>query len=196
MLLVGLWFSAAVHSAPAILVVGDSLSAGYGIKQSESWVTLLQTRLREKGFDYDVINASISGDTTAGALARFAPLLQRHAPEIVIIELGGNDGLRGLTLESLKENLAQMITRAQRENARVVLVGMALPPNYGPLYDSAFRNTYRDLARQYNTALVPFFLDGIENDLSAFQRDGIHPNAASQPRLLDNVWPALESVLK
>lgn len=155
----------------------------------------MQTRLREKGFDHNVVNASISGDTTSGALARFSPLLQRYAPQIVIIELGGNDGLRGLTLESMRENLAQMIVQAQGAKARVVLIGMALPPNYGPLYDSAFRKTYRDLARQYTTALVPFFLAGIENDLSAFQSDGIHPSAASQIKLLDNVWPVLETVL-
>lgn len=195
LLLIGLWFCATVHAAPVILVVGDSLSAGYGLKQNEGWVSLLETRLIEQGFAHQVVNASISGETTAGALERFEPLLGRHAPDTVIIELGGNDGLRGLTIGAMRKNLSQMIDMAQKAHARVVLVGMALPPNYGPLYDSAFRKTYRDLAEQYGTALVPFLLAGIENDLAAFQSDGIHPNAASQIVLLNNVWPVLAAQL-
>jgi acyl-CoA thioesterase-1 len=182
--------------APAILVVGDSLSAGYGIELRAGWVTLLQQRLTQQGYPHRVVNASISGDTSAGGRARLADALKRHRPQIVIIELGANDGLRGLSLRATRTNLEAMIKAAQSAGARVLLVGMQLPPNYGPEYTGKFRAIYRDLASRYNLALVPFLLDGVALTPGLMQPDGLHPRAAAQPRLLDNVWPRLEPLLK
>lgn len=194
-LFLGLLFAVTVHGEPKILVLGDSLSAAYGIKQSEGWVALLNTRLQDKGFKYAVVNASISGETSAGALTRLPELLKRHTPAIVIVELGGNDGLQGRSLSHMRANLRRIIELSKESGAQVLLVGMALPPNYGPLFDSAFRQTFRELALQYEIPFVPLLMDGIEANLSAFQADGIHPNAASQSLLLDNVWSVLVKLL-
>jgi acyl-CoA thioesterase-1 len=182
--------------APSILVVGDSLSAGYGIELRDGWVALLQKRLTQQGYPHTVVNASISGDTTAGGRARLADALKRHRPQIVILELGANDGLRGLSLRETRSNLESMIKAAQSAGARVLLVGMQLPPNYGPEYTGKFRAIYRDLARTDNLPLVPFLLEGVALTPKLMQPDGLHPRAAAQPRLLDNVWPYLEPLLK
>lgn len=182
--------------APAILVMGDSLSAGYGVKVDATWVTLLQRRLDAQGYGYRVVNASISGETTGGARGRLPRALELHKPAIVVLELGGNDGLRGLPVRQVRGNFEYMIERAQAAGAQVVLVGMRMPPNYGAEYADQFHALYGELAQKYGTPLVDFFLDGValENDL--MQADGIHPTAAAQPKLLDNLWPALRKVLK
>jgi acyl-CoA thioesterase I len=182
--------------APSILVVGDSLSAGYGIDVRDGWVALLQQRLTKQGYPYTVMNASISGDTTAGGLARLPAALKRQPPQIVILELGANDGLRGLSLRATRANLEAMIKAAQSTGARVLLVGIQLPPNYGPDYTDKFRAIYHDLAQRHNLPLVPFLLDGVALKPELMQPDGLHPRAAAQPRLLDNVWPYLEPLLK
>ena len=182
--------------APSILVVGDSLSAGYGIELRDGWVALLQQRLTRQGYPYTVVNASISGDTTAGGRARLAGALKRHHPQIVILELGANDGLRGLPLRETRANLEAMIKAAQSAGARVLLIGMQLPPNYGPDYTGKFRAIYQELAQRYNLSLVPFLLEGVALTPKLMQPDGLHPRAAAQPRLLDNVWPYLEQLLK
>lgn len=182
--------------APSILVVGDSLSAGYGIEMRDGWVTLLQQRLTKQGYPHAVVNASISGDTTSGGRARLPDALKRHRPQIVILELGGNDGLRGLSLRETRANLEAMIETAKNAGAQVLLVGIHLPPNYGPEFTGKFHAIYHDLARAHNTALVPFLLEGVALTSGLMQPDGIHPRAAAQPRLLDNVWPSLEALLK
>ncbi len=187
---------ASAAPVPSILVVGDSLSAGYGIELRDGWVTLLQQRLARQGYPHTVVNASISGDTTAGGRARLPDALKRHRPRIVILELGGNDGLRGLSLRETRANLDAMIKAAQTAGAQVLLVGIHLPPNYGPDYTGKFHAIYHDLARTYNTALAPFLLEGVALTPGFMQPDGIHPRAAAQPRLLDNVWPYLEPLLK
>jgi acyl-CoA thioesterase I len=181
-------------NAGTVLVVGDSLSAAFGIDVESGWVAQLQKRLTAQGLDYKVINASISGDTTAGGRARLPALLSRHRPGVVVLELGGNDGLRGLSIEQMKRNLSAMIVAAKGANARVVLVGIRLPPNYGPQYNQRFQRVYKELADTHQVALVPFLLDGLRAE-EALQPDGIHPTAASQPRMLDNVWSTLKSVL-
>ena len=196
MLTLFLAHDAGAASAPSILVVGDSLSAGYGIEMRNGWVTLLQQRLINQGYPHAVINASISGDTTAGGRARLPAALNRHRPQIVILELGGNDGLRGLSLRETRANLEAMIKAAQSAGAQVLLVGIHLPPNYGPEFTRKFHAIYRDLARAHNTALVPFLLEGVALTPGLMQPDGIHPRADAQPRLLDNVWPYLEPLLK
>ncbi len=182
--------------APVILVFGDSISAGYGLAHVElGWVELLKTRLESQGYGYQVINASVSGETTAGGLARLPRALDVHHPKIVIIELGGNDGLRALPIAQMRANLAQMMDLAAVAGAKVVLVGMWMPPNYGPRYTEQFRSVYPDLAREKKSALVPFLLDGIALDAKLVQADDIHPTAEAQPTLLDNVWPALKPLL-
>ena len=187
---------AGAASAPSILVVGDSLSAGYGIEMRNGWVTLLQQRLVKKGYPHAVVNASISGDTTAGGRARLPAALNRHRPQIVLLELGGNDGLRGLSLRETRANLDAMIKAAQSAGAQVLLVGIHLPPNYGPEFTRKFHAIYHELARAHDTALVPFLLEGVALTPGLMQPDGIHPRAAAQTRLLDNVWPHLEPLLK
>jgi len=182
--------------APVILVVGDSLSAGYGIELRDGWVTLLQQRLVKLGYPHRVVNTSISGDTTAGGRARLPDALKRHRPQIVILELGGNDGLRGLSLRETRANLDAMIRAAQTAGAQTLLVGIHLPPNYGPEYTGKFHAIYHDLAHTRNTALVPFLLEGVALTPGLMQPDGIHPRAAAQPRLLDNVWLYLEPLLR
>lgn len=179
-----------------LLVVGDSLSAAYGMAAAEGWVARLEARLAAAGYRYDVINASVSGDTTRGALARLPRALAQHKPRIVIIELGGNDGLRGLPLEVMRDNLAAMIELCQRSGAQVLLLGIRLPANYGADYAEKFHALYGELARRYRTGLVPFFLAGIALDPDMFQADGIHPGVEAQARLLDNVWPHLLPLLE
>lgn len=181
---------------PVILVFGDSLSAGYGIGLDQSWPSLLARRLREKGYRYRVVNASVSGETTAGGLARLSRALTSERPALVILELGANDGLRGLPLAEIERNLRASIASARSAGARVVLVGMRLPPNYGPAYTEAFHALYRRLARAEGVALVPFLLDGVGGHARLMQEDGLHPRARAQARLLDNVWPALAPLLK
>jgi len=180
---------------PTILIVGDSLSTGLGLEQSESWVALLQNRLFAKGYGHSVVNASISGDTTGGGLRRLPRALEIHRPGIVIIELGGNDGLRGTPVLLIRSNLANMIELAQDAGARVILAGMAMPPNYGDKYTNGFADAYSDLADDYDTGLIPFFMDGVALDPAKMQPDQIHPNAAGQPILLDNIWPILMEFL-
>lgn len=191
--MLGIWILVAVADGPrTILVVGDSLSAAFGLEARSGWVALLDQRLRESGFDYKVINASISGDTTASGLARLPALLSAHKPAVVIIELGGNDGLRGLSLDQLRHNLAAMTARTKASGARVLLVGIELPPNYGARYTERFRRVYQDTARAQQVALVPSILAGIGADRQLMQADGIHPTADAQGRMLNNVWPHLQ----
>ena len=198
-LLIGmLWISGAAGAAPqhSILVFGDSLSAAYGIAQSRGWVALLAERLKRERPDYSVVNASISGETTAGGAARFARALESHKPSIVILELGANDGLRGLPVAQMKQNLARMIGEAQKAGARVLLVGMKLPPNYGPDYTRAFESAFAELAKSHQSALLPFLLEDIAEKDSYFQPDRIHPTEAAQPLMLERVWKALLPLLK
>jgi acyl-CoA thioesterase-1 len=182
-------------ATPTILVLGDSLSAGYGIRVEQGWVALLQARLRAKGYGYRVVNASSSGETTGGALARLPRALATHRPAIVIVELGGNDGLRGLPVADIRRNFEAIIRGSQQAGAKVLLVGMKIPPNYGPVYTRDFYGLYGDLARQYKLPSVPFLLANVAANEALFQEDGIHPTAAAQPRLLDEVWPHLQPLL-
>jgi acyl-CoA thioesterase-1 len=197
--LIGLAASLSVHARapePVVLVVGDSLSAGYGVAVDATWVALLQKRLAAQGYGYRVVNASISGDTTGGARTRLPRALELHKPAIVILELGGNDGLRGLPLRQVRENFEFLIERSQAAGARVVLVGMRMPPNYGAAYADGFHALYGELAQRYDAPLLGFFLEGVALDDKLMQPDGIHPTAAAQPRLLDNLWPVLSQVLE
>ena len=178
-----------------ILVVGDSLSAGYGIDAEAGWVNLLRRRLAAQAASWRVINRSISGDTTAGGLARLPPLLEQYRPDIVIIELGSNDGLRGLSFEQMKANLQAMIDASRAAGGRVLLVGGRLPPNYGKAYTEAFHRSFQQLAQANQLPLVPFLLEGVALDRSLMQADGYHPNAKAQPRLMENVWSVLKGVM-
>lgn len=186
---------AAATPAPAILVVGDSISAGYGLAANEGWVALLQNRLKSQGYGYRVVNASVSGETTTGGLARLPRALSVHRPAIVIIELGGNDGLRGLPLETSRTNLERMINLSKGAGARVLLLGMKIPPNYGARYSEGFEKVFRDLARQHKLAFEPFFLSKIALEQGMIQEDGLHPTAKAQPVMLDTMWPALKPLL-
>jgi acyl-CoA thioesterase I len=182
---------------PVILVFGDSISAGFGLPHVEQgWVASLQTRLKQQGYGYQVVNASVSGETTAGGLARLPRALALHQPKILILELGGNDGLRALGVAQMRGNLARMIDLGRAAGADVLLLGMRIPPNYGPDYTRQFAQTYTDLARDEKIPLVPFLLDRIALDGSLMQADQIHPNEQGQPKLLDNVWPALKPLLR
>lgn len=183
-------------SPTTILVVGDSLSSEYGIKRGTGWVQLLRNRLKgTRQETTEVINASISGDTTSGGLTRLPKLLEQHRPSVVVLELGGNDALRGLSLQMTQDNLSKMTEFAQKSGATVILVGMQIPENYGPVYTEAFRKLYPDLAQRKGALLVPFLLAGLETDRSMFIEDGIHPSSQAQPKLLDNMWPAIEQAL-
>jgi acyl-CoA thioesterase-1 len=182
-------------AAQTLLVVGDSISAGLGLDTSLGWVSLLDKRLKEQGFDYAVVNASISGDTTAGGLARLPALLSEQKPTLVVIELGGNDGLRGLAPAQLQQNLSAMVLQSQKAGAKVVLLGMRLPPNYGQRYTDAFAKVFDSVASEQKIPLVPFFLDGVGGVQGMMQADGIHPAVVAQPKLLDNVWPTLKPLL-
>ncbi|MDB5888221.1 MAG: arylesterase [Rhodocyclales bacterium] len=176
--------------------MGDSLSAGYGIDQQSAWPSLLEQKLKNEGYRYEVHNASISGETTAGGLTRIAEALQRTQPQVVIVELGANDGLRGLSLKSMRDNLDAMITASQKASAKVLLVGMRMPPNLGQTYTEKFQTTFNELAKTRKTALVPFLFEGMAGHRELFQADGLHPVASAQPRLLENVWPQLRTLLK
>lgn len=192
-LLLCLSFSA--HAA-TILVFGDSLSAGYGLDSGQGWVDLLAQRLHARKLPYTVVNASISGETSAGGLARLDAALNRTHPALLLLELGANDGLRGLSLKALRRNLETIITRARARHIRVVLIGMRLPPNYGGSYADAFHRIYLDIATRRHVPLVPFLLAGVALDRKLMQPDQLHPNAAAQPRLLDTVWAVLAPLLK
>jgi acyl-CoA thioesterase-1 len=194
-----LWLAAipARAETPTILVFGDSISAGYGLPRVEQgWVALLQAKLKKEGYGYEVVNASVSGETTGGGLARLPRALSLHQPSIVILELGGNDGLRALPIAPMRANLARMAELSTAAGAKVVLVGMRMPPNYGPQYTEQFSRVYAQIAHDEHLALVPFLLDGVALTPTLMQDDGIHPNGAGQPRLLENVWPALAPLLK
>ena len=182
-------------AAGTLLVVGDSISAGFGLDTRQGWVTLLEQRLKDEGFTDRVVNASISGDTSAGGQARLPALLAAHKPDLVVLELGGNDGLRGQPPQQLQQNLASMIDRSREAGAQVVLLGMRLPPNYGVRYTTAFAQVYEQLAKEKKVALVPFFLEGIGGVAEMMQADGIHPAQGAQQRLLDNAWPTIKPLL-
>lgn len=182
-------------AAPTILVYGDSLSAAYGIPRDQGWVELLQRRLNEKGYSHRVANASVSGETTSGGLSRLNVTLAETSPSLVILELGANDGLRGLPLPDMKRNLNAMITAAQKKQARVMLLGMRIPPNYGQAYTHNFANTFHQLAKDHQLPLVEFFLDGVAGKRDMVLDDGLHPTAAAQERILDNVWEVLQPML-
>ena len=181
--------------APVILVFGDSISAGYGLPLEQGWVELLRTRLKAQGYGYQVVNASVSGETTAGGLARLPRALELHHPSIVILELGGNDGLRGLPIAQMRTNLTQMTSSSTAAGAKVLLLGMRMPPNYGPEYTKQFAMVFSDLAAEKKISLVPFLLTDIALSPALLQADDIHPNAQGQPILLDNVWPTLKPLL-
>jgi acyl-CoA thioesterase-1 len=184
------------ESQPTLLVVGDSISAAYGLPPGTGWVDLLSARIAAQKLPYRVVNASISGDTTAGGRARLPALLRTHKPALVVIELGGNDGLRGGNLASTRDNLAAMVAAVQKANAKALLIGMKIPPNYGAAYVREFDALYASVARDAKVPLVPFFFEGFGERSDLFQADRIHPTAAAQPLLLDNVWPALLPLLK
>jgi acyl-CoA thioesterase-1 len=192
--------SAAATAAPAmaepvILVLGDSLGAAFGVPKEQGWTALLQARLQAQGYRHRVVNASISGDTTSGGLARLPALLKRHRPKMVLLELGGNDGLRGLPLERMRSNLTRMTRLAQDAGSAAVLFEMYIPTNYGQDYANGFTRSFADVARDTGAALVPFWLEAIATDPDAFQDDGLHPDADAQPIMLDAVWPTLEALL-
>lgn len=179
-----------------LLVFGDSLSAAYRMNERDGWVALLQQRLHDETRPWQVINGSVSGETTAGGLSRLPAMLDAHDPDIVILELGGNDGLRGLPVPSIRQNLERMIQMSQQAGAQVILAGIQIPPNYGPRYTAPFYAQYEELADQYGLILIPFLLDGIAEHAALMQDDGIHPTAAAQPMIVDIVWPALLPLLK
>jgi acyl-CoA thioesterase I len=182
--------------SPAILVFGDSLSAGYGIRVEQGWVSLLARKIAQLGYGFRVINASVSGETTAGGLGRLPHALDAQRPAVLILELGANDGLRSLPLADSRDNLDRMLTLARARGVTVLLVGMRMPPNYGERYTSGFQNMYSDLARAHKVSLLPFLLDQVALNAALMQADGLHPNEQGQPLLLDNVWPSLEPLLR
>jgi acyl-CoA thioesterase I len=186
----------AVASDRTILVFGDSLSAALGLPAEQGWVALLAERVRAQGYGYEVINASVSGETSAGGLQRLPRALQQHHPAIVVLELGANDGLRGLPVDAMRTNLAQMIYLAEQSGARVLLLGIRIPPNYGPRYTQQFTAAYTDIAREHRLAFVPFLLKDVALKPALMQPDGMHPNAAGEPHVLENVWPVLKPLMK
>jgi acyl-CoA thioesterase-1 len=186
----------ATLAAQTLLIFGDSLSSHYGIPEKRGWVSLLGERLKKEKLDYRIVNASISGETTSGGRARLAKVLADHRPAVMILELGGNDGLRGLPVTEMKKNLAAMIEQAQKTGARVLLVGTRMPPNYGPEYAQAYEATFADLAKQHKVALAPDLTAGIGEKLELFLPDRVHPNETAQPALMENVWKGLRPLLK
>ena len=183
-------------SAKTIMIVGDSLSAGYGIQPQQGWVYLLQKRLDQQyPKQHKVVNASVSGETTSGALARLPKLLQTHKPQIVVIELGGNDGLRGQPPQMIQKNLGQLVQISQQAKVQVIIFGMKIPPNYGTAYSKAFENNYKTVSQQYKVKLLPFFLEGVAGKKELIQNDQIHPNAKAQPILLNTAYPYIKSSL-
>ena len=181
--------------APTILIFGDSLSAGFGIDVDQSWGALLQQRLEEQGYEHRVVNASISGETTEGGVTRIADALQTFSPDLIILELGGNDGLRGFPPTRIKDNLFQITRRAMESGASVVLLGIRIPTNYGTRYTQAFESTYAEVADELGIRWIEFFMDGVALNDELLQEDRIHPNAAAQPILLDNAWPIIRDTL-
>lgn len=188
--------SAGSSPQPKILIFGDSLSAAYGIGEDEGWVTLLAERLAQEGSELEVVNGSVSGETTTGGRARLPSLLERYNPAFVLIELGGNDGLRGLPLSLMRENLTDMIQLSQTSGATVLIAGMQIPPNYGPRYTEPFFAQYAELAEEFDLYLIPFLIDGIPQQPELMQADGIHPKAEAQSMILDNFWPVLLEALQ
>ena len=188
-------FRAFAQAGPVIIVLGDSLSAAYGMEINQSWPSLLQERLTDNGYKYRVFNSSITGDTTQGGLARLPRLLDKHQPGIVILELGGNDGLRGLPIKMTEQNLSSMIEQSQAVGATVILAEMRIPPNYGRTYTEKFNSMYTDLTEQYGIALLPFLLQDIALEPGLMQADGIHPTALAQPQILEQVWIVLQPLL-
>lgn len=181
--------------AKSLVVVGDSLSAGYGIEVKKGWVALLQDKLKKANHDYTVFNESISGDTTAGGLARIDNVLKRHRPAILLLELGANDGLRGLSPVKMKQNLTQIITKAKQSNTKVLLMGMRIPPNYGDRYEAMFYDVYPSIAKTYQVPLIPFLLEEVALKKELMQSDRMHPNEKAQPFILDLVWRHLQALL-
>jgi acyl-CoA thioesterase-1 len=196
---IGFWVIALQNAAAAdrtILVFGDSLSAAYGLRPEQGWVALLDKRLRAQGYGYTVVNASVSGETTSGGLQRLPRALELNKPQILILELGPNDALRGLPLGNAKDNLSKMVELGEKAGARVLLVGMRIPPNYGPKYTADFVQMYTDVSARYRLPLVPFLLESVALDSSRMQEDGLHPNALGEPAVLDTLWPQLVPLLK
>lgn len=187
--------SAAESERRELMIFGDSLSAAYGMEQSQGWVALLSDKLDRQDYDWEVVNASVSGETTTGGLARLPAMLETYAPEIVVLELGGNDGLRGLPLNTIRANLESMIDMATQAGAQVVLAGIQIPPNYGPRYTVPFFEQYQEIATQKNVPLIPFLIDGIPQQADLMQDDGIHPTAEAQAIIVRNVWPVLAPLL-
>lgn len=185
----------AIAKNPKILIYGDSLSASYGLAQQQGWPTILKNKLADNHYQYDVINASISGETTSGGLSRFASTLAKFKPAIVILELGANDGLRGLPLAEMAKNLSTMITLSKKSKAKILLIGMKIPPNYGQKYAGLFNQTYHQLSKHHEIKLVPFMLENIATEAKLMQDDGLHPNALGQAMILDNIWPKLQLIL-
>lgn len=188
--------AAIADSTYTLMVYGDSLSAGYGIDESEGWVELLKSRLSSDGYAYEVVNGSVSGETTTGGLSRLPAMLDSYQPDLVILELGGNDGLRGLPLNAIRDNLVRMVTMSRESGAEVLLAGIQIPPNYGPRYTEPFFAQYAEIAEELNLDLLPFLIDGIPQQPELMQDDGIHPRAEAQQMILDNVWPVLKPMLK
>jgi len=196
---IGFWVIALQNAAAAdrtILVFGDSLSAAYGLRPEQGWVALLDKRLRAQGYGYTTVNASVSGETTSGGLQRLPRALELNKPRILVLELGANDALRGLPLSNAKDNLSKMVELGEKAGARVLLVGMRIPPNYGPKYTADFVQMYSDLSARYHSALVPFLLESVALERSRMQEDGLHPNALGEPAVLDTLWPQLVPLLK
>jgi acyl-CoA thioesterase-1 len=188
--------SASAYSAPkTVLVVGDSLSAEYGLSRGAGWVALLEQKLKSEKIDATIVNASISGETTSGGRARLPALLSAHKPEIVVIELGANDGLRGLPVDAASTNLREMIAMAQKQRAKVMLIGMRMPPNYGRAYTERFFGMFTSLAREYKAPLVPFMLEGVADKPALFQADRLHPSAQAHPIILNNIWPTFYKLI-
>lgn len=185
----------AAGAEPAIVVLGDSLSSGYGLGSAPSWVALLEERLEREAYEYEVVNASIAGDTSTGGLSRLPRLLERYMPRVVIIELGGNDGLRGQPVSLLRDNLARIIELVLASGAKPLLTGIQIPPNYGPAYTAQFTDVYGELAQRYHIAFVHFLMDGVALDPARMQADHVHPNAMGQAAMLGNVWPSLVELL-
>ncbi len=181
---------------PVVLVLGDSLSAAYGIEVDQGWVSLLQLKLTQSGYPHQVVNASVSGDTTANGLTRIERALKAHKPDIVIVELGGNDGLRAQSIPMIRDNLEKIIERSRQTGAKIIITGMRLPPNYGSAYVDQFEAIYPDLASKFGSVLVPFFMAGVATKPELMQSDGVHPTARAQEILLDNVWPYLQPQLE
>lgn len=189
--------SASAYSAPkTVLVVGDSLSAEYGIARGAGWVALLERKLKAEKIPATIVNASISGETTIGGRTRMPALLDRHKPDIVVIELGANDGLRGLPVASAEGNLRAMVDMAQKKKAKVMLIGMRMPPNYGRAYTESFFNMFRKISTETRSPLVPFMLEGVADKPALFQQDRLHPTAAAHPIILNNIWPTFSSLIK